>query len=151
MKKVLFGLCILSTLAFGKFEKQFGYTKLDDSTEKVTILQNSKNQDCILAIIKYENAVTVKQFYDFIEDTMEGEEYEILDSSNIHALISAVDYFPVLIINNKDSIISIDIPTSNHLKVAMGYLKANEISTSSTNLVISDISLNIILDELKKQ
>lgn len=151
MKKVLLGLCILSTLAFGKFEKQFGYTKLDDSTDQMTMLQNYKNNNCILAIVKSENGVTSKQFYDFVEESMGENDYEITDSGNNHMLVATKDYFPVLLINNGSSILVIDIPNSNHLKVAMGYLKANEISTPSTNMIISQVGLQIAIDEISKQ
>ncbi|MGL5022416.1 MAG: hypothetical protein ACRC5S_03860 [Cetobacterium sp.] len=150
MKNVLIGIFIISTLAFCKFEKQFGYS-IVEKNENTLVLKNSKNENCILIVIKSKENITNKKFYDFIEKFMGEKDYEIVDSGNNYVFIESKGHIPMIIINNENSLLIIDAPNSKYLKNVHGYLQANDISTPKTNMIISTTALQMSLKEITEK
>ena len=152
MKKLLLGalLLVASTVSFGRFESQFGYKVVENHAENGTLLINDK-YNCALAVIKQgDKKFTNNEFYDIVDKAMNGKEYKIHHSGTRYILTTSKGYYPVLFINNGKSILYIDIPNEEHLEKASQYLKMNEISTVSTDFIISEVMLKLSLDELNK-
>lgn len=151
MKRLLIGALILisSTMSFGKFESQLGYTlnKKDGSM----YLYSNKNKKGNMAILEYKNnSISSDEFYSVVDCSMGNHEYQISDAGNNYVLVITNEYPPILFINNGKYMVCISIPDDEHLRMAGRYLKLNNIANSSTEFIISKVGLNLALYELNK-
>lgn len=151
MKKLLISALILisSTISFGKFESQLGYTI--NEKDGTIFLHSNKNKNGNMAILEYKNnKISSDEFYSAVDYSMRNHEYQISDAGSNYVLVTTNEYPPILFINNGKYMIWISIPDDEHLRMASRYLKLNNIANSSTEFIISKVGFNLALYELNR-
>lgn len=139
MKKVILGMFVLGSLAFGRFEKEYGFQEIKKDEKQIVL----ESDNC--TIIRFGMKLSKKGFYDMIESTMQGKEYKINDMS---ATVVWVDAGRNMIFCNATNVgeFIIIIPDNNKaFRKAYEYLEANDILSSDNGFYLSSVGLSMTL------
>lgn len=143
MKKILIGLTILSSLAFARFEKEYGFQEIKDTKEELVLESGSCN------IIRFKNTRYSKtKFYDTIENILKGKEYKIKSMSDTVVWVDLG--YGMIFYNNSEAkeVVCIVIDNYKDYKKAYEYLKANDLISSENNYYLASIGLTMVIDDM---
>lgn len=139
MKKVFVGLFILGTMAFGRFEKEFGFQEIEKDEKQIVL----EADNCI--VMRFGMNLSKKEFYDTIESTMKGKEYKIIKMSSTVVWVEAKQDM-IFCNSDRSKEFIIIVPSDDKgFKKAYDYLEANDVLSADNGFYLSDIGLSMVL------
>lgn len=143
MKKILLGLCLLSSLTLGIMEKQFDIKV--EKEDEVATFYTRPNTKSIASVFKCDNRLTQEFFYQVVDVMTKDIKVNIIRAEDKFVVCKHVskndNYLPYIIFmaNMKtNSVVAIETSRKypNDAKKLLGYLKANNILSYENKLDI---------------
>lgn len=147
MKKLILGLFLIGSLAYGNFEQKLGIKEIQQNkSENVKIYQIDNNEECILQIIKFNENIDRNKMLNIFEEKFKdlNLKYDTLYSTGVtfyNDEVTQGKIFMVLANEYNDSMVIIYADNYKNAEKFMDYLTLNELITEENAV---DLGLAII-------